>query len=117
MKNVTARRKQLAEEKRKLEAELGSIGRVSTGNTADWEPVLADAPQEPDVLDAAEHIEEFEERTAILHDLEIRYHEVVDALARIEGGTYGTCAVCGKAVEEERLQADPAARTCVLHIA
>ena len=37
------------------------------------------------------------------------------ALQRIEAGTYGLCAVCGKAIGDERLDAVPAARFCVEH--
>ena len=35
------------------------------------------------------------------------------ALARIENGTYGTCEVCGKPIDEERLEAVPYATLCV----
>lgn len=35
------------------------------------------------------------------------------ALARIENGTYGTCANCGEAIPEERLAARPIATRCV----
>ena len=39
--------------------------------------------------------------------------EIDDALSRIEDGTYGTCAVCGAAIPEERLEAVPYAVLCV----
>lgn len=39
--------------------------------------------------------------------------EIDDALARIEEGTYGTCAVCGKPIPEERLEAVPYATLCL----
>lgn len=35
------------------------------------------------------------------------------ALARIEDGTYGICAVCGKPIGEERLRAIPWATLCI----
>ena len=35
------------------------------------------------------------------------------ALARIENGTYGTCANCGKEIGRERLQARPIATRCI----
>lgn len=35
------------------------------------------------------------------------------ALARIENGTYGTCANCGDAIPAERLAAQPVATRCV----
>jgi DnaK suppressor protein len=37
------------------------------------------------------------------------------ALKRIEDGTYGTCARCGKPIPEERLEAKPYATLCIEH--
>ena len=39
--------------------------------------------------------------------------EIDDALGRIEAGTYGTCAVCGAVIPEERLAAIPYATLCL----
>jgi DnaK suppressor protein len=39
--------------------------------------------------------------------------EIDTALARIDDGTYGTCAVCGEAIPDERLAAIPYATLCV----
>jgi RNA polymerase-binding protein DksA len=39
--------------------------------------------------------------------------EINNALERIEKGTYGTCAVCGKEIGEERLEAYPWASLCI----
>ncbi|KRE61416.1 hypothetical protein ASG78_13490 [Nostocoides sp. Soil756] len=41
--------------------------------------------------------------------------ELDDAAARIAEGTYGRCAVCGEPIAAGRLEARPAARTCVVH--
>ena len=57
-----------------------------------------------------------EENAAILAELEARYDQVLDALKRIDAGTYGTCRICGKEIEEARLAADPAATTCKEHV-
>ena len=35
------------------------------------------------------------------------------ALLRIENGTYGTCAKCGKDIRRERLEARPIATRCI----
>ena len=37
------------------------------------------------------------------------------ALKRIDDGTYGTCARCGKPIPEERLEAKPYASLCIEH--
>jgi RNA polymerase-binding protein DksA len=43
-----------------------------------------------------------------------RQLEQVDAaLKRIDEGTYGTCAICGKPIGEERLRAVPWATLCI----
>jgi RNA polymerase-binding protein DksA len=39
--------------------------------------------------------------------------EIDAALVRIEKGTYGTCAVCGRPIGEERLEAVPYAKLCI----
>ncbi len=39
--------------------------------------------------------------------------KVESALERIDDGTYGTCAVCGRKIPEERLQAVPYATLCL----
>jgi RNA polymerase-binding protein DksA len=39
--------------------------------------------------------------------------EIDAALQRIENGTYGTCAICGKSIGEERLEAVPYATLCI----
>ncbi|WP_010199286.1 TraR/DksA family transcriptional regulator [Psychrobacter sp. PAMC 21119] len=40
---------------------------------------------------------------------------VENALSRIENGTYGECEVCGKLIEEKRLEALPYATLCMEH--
>lgn len=39
--------------------------------------------------------------------------EIDEAIARIDAGTYGTCASCGEAIASERLEVRPVARTCI----
>lgn len=116
MNDVTIYASRLTAEKEKLEQELQSIGRRNPSNENDWEALPQDQGQEPDPNDAADLIEGYEANTAILKELEIRYNEVLAALARIEAGTYGICEVSHEPIEEDRLAADPAARTCKAHL-
>ncbi len=46
---------------------------------------------------------------------QVRHHlaELDAALARVDAGVYGTCEVCGSAIGDARLDALPAARTCI----
>jgi len=71
----------------------------------------ADYPQDP--ADAGANLSETERTAAILAVARLQRGEVLDALHRIELGTYGTCADCGKGVPEGRLEAKPEAARCV----
>ncbi|MDB5264989.1 MAG: TraR/DksA family transcriptional regulator [Parcubacteria group bacterium] len=116
MKDTAHYRTILEEEKTTLEAELLTVGRRNPENPNDWEPVPQETGKEADPNDAADLITHFEDNTAILKELEIRYNEVLAAIARIEAGTYGVCLVGGEEIEEDRLGADPAAPTCKAHL-
>jgi DnaK suppressor protein len=41
--------------------------------------------------------------------------EIDDAISRIERGQYGVCEDCGRAIDVERLEAQPTARRCREH--
>lgn len=108
---------QLAAEKANLEEQLQTVGRRNPSNPEDWEAETKGPTDDTaDVNDRAEILDEYQENATILTDLEIRYNDVKDALERIENGTYGTCETGGEPIEEDRLAADPAARTCKAHM-
>lgn len=50
---------------------------------------------------------------ALLERARAELAELDGAFARIEGGSYGACEVCGAPIAAERLAAQPAARACV----
>ncbi len=116
MIDTQAYKDRLISEKATLEAELATVGRRNPSNPNDWEAIAPEGGEQADPNDTAEILEVYGENAAILNDLEIRYNQVKDALSRIEAGTYGTCSVSGEEIEEERLNADPAAATCIAHI-
>ncbi|MEY4440547.1 MAG: hypothetical protein RLY49_173 [Candidatus Parcubacteria bacterium] len=110
-------KQKLLEEKARLEKELSSVGRVNPDNPSDWEAVPVDpGTRESDPNNKADMIEDYETNTAILKQLEIQLEDVSDALEKIENGTYGMCEVSGHSIEEGRLNANPAARTCMEHM-
>jgi len=117
MTDIQHLKQKLEEEKKRLEGELGSVGRINPNNPKDWEPT----PAEMDIMSAdknekADAMEEFETRTAVEVELENRLNNIKSALERIENGAYGACNVCGKEIEEDRLEANPAAKTCKEHL-
>ncbi|MDB5244481.1 MAG: TraR/DksA family transcriptional regulator [Parcubacteria group bacterium] len=109
-------RKKLEEQKAKLEAEMGSVGRRSLSVPNDWEVMPTEVGTESDLADQADVVMNRESNAAILSDLEARYDAILAALARIEKKTYGICEVCRKQIEDARLDADPAATTCIEHL-
>lgn len=111
-KNILKFKEKLEKELTLLEGELKSVGRINPSNPADWEAVPPEDTASADRNEVADEIEHYETNTAILKDLEIKYNEVKDALEKIKNGTYGICEKCGDKIEEDRLNANPAARTC-----
>ena len=109
-------RKKLEAEKKRLELEMNSVGRKNPGVPGDWEPVPSETGMESDLADQADVVMSRESNTAILADLEARYDTVLAALGRIEKGKYGKCEVCNEEIIEARLEADPAATTCIKHL-
>lgn len=113
--NTKRYKQKLEEEKAKLESEMTSIGRKSQSVPGDWEPLPPETGTESDIIDQADAAMDRETNTAIFTDIEALYDMVTAALARIDNGTYGVCEECGRAIEAARLDADPAAATCVAH--
>jgi DnaK suppressor protein len=79
---------------------------------------LASLPgsDEPDLNDVADNAEEWEERAATLALLETTWNDTRRALAKMDAGTYGVCEICQAPIAEDRLEANPSARTCLAHI-
>ena len=50
---------------------------------------------------------------ALVQQAEAHLVEIDAALARIDDGTYGVCAVCGQLIPAARLEVRPTATTCV----
>jgi RNA polymerase-binding transcription factor DksA len=114
--DLTPFRIALEEERSLLEKELASVGGKNPDEPVDWEPTAdPDTEEESDIADRADDMEDFAERAETEMTLEDRLRAVVAAIERIDQGTYGTCATCGKHIEVARLQANPAALTCAAH--
>lgn len=109
----------LHEELKKVEGELKTTAVQDPKNPANWsskETEMETMPPVADPNEAADKIEEYNEHRAITGELEVRYNDVKAALEKIEGGQYGICEVSGEQIEEDRLEANPAARTCKKHM-
>ena len=67
----------------------------------------------PDAADAGSSLSEADRTEAVLHSARSQRDEVLAALARIEGDSYGRCVDCGNEIPEGRLEARPDAARCV----
>ncbi len=110
-------KQRLLDERDLLVKELSELGIHNPQVPADW---IA-TPEDPSNAEADKNIvadrkEEWGERRAEIEPLEARYNNVVRALAKIEVGTYGICEISKNEIEPERLDANPAARTCIAHL-
>ena len=99
-------RKRLEEIRSEIERSIS----VLTGEQQEDERVL-EYPRDP--ADAGANLSESERSEAILALARMQRTQVLDALRRIELGTYGTCVDCGAPVPEGRLEARPEAARCV----
>lgn len=94
----------LEEELATLEAELVELGHEDIDKTATETDEIAD------------RFEAEEEHEGEVGPLKARRAEVQQALERITNGTFGMCEECGEKIEEARLEANPAAKTCEAHM-
>ncbi len=107
-------KKKLEEEKKVLLEELGTLGKKNPED-GEWEATV-EGSTEADRNDLGDRFEDFEEKSSMINPLEKRLTDVTDALKKIQDGTYGICETSGEPIEEERLEANPAARTCIKHM-
>jgi DnaK suppressor protein len=50
-----------------------------------------------------------------VNTISVQRKRVQDALDRLDGGDYGRCEVCGREIDDERLEARPEVSTCREH--
>ena len=116
MKDTAQYKAELENQLTALTEELQTIGIHDPENTENWVETVADFAPSADPNEVADRTEEWDERRATVAVLETRYNNIVDALKKIEAGTYGICEISGEQISEERLDANPAARTCAEHM-
>jgi DnaK suppressor protein len=95
-------RVQLEEERDRLRGRLAELGHGE--DALDFDGGFADTSQ---VTAERGEIE------ALVGTLTDSLHDVEDALAKLDAGSYGACESCGNAIPAARLEAKPAARLCI----
>jgi len=116
MKDLNKYKGLLEAEKEKLLKELATVGKKVESKVDGWEATSTDLDSDSaDENETADVMESLDENKGILDQLEIQLIQVEAALGKIEAGTYGKCNACGKEIPEARLEANPAALTCMEH--
>jgi RNA polymerase-binding protein DksA len=90
---------------------LGAAHDIAQGDEDDGE--LSSAAGDQHIADHASEMLDREVDDSLEENAEQLVHEIDVALGRIDEGTYGTCARCGREIPEERLAAVPYATLCV----
>lgn len=107
-KDMDALRGALEKERTELEQSLAEHGR-KVGD--DWQGTAQGFDKnEADPTDEADKLEELSINVPLVEELERRYIDVCNALTKMDAGTYGIAEDTGKAIDLERLRANPAAR-------
>lgn len=104
----------LMAEQAAVEEELADHGKP-TENADTWDAMSESEGEEADPVDAADNNEELGNNVALVSELQKRFKDIKASLRAMKDGTYGTCEECGEEIPLERLEANPAARTCIRH--
>jgi RNA polymerase-binding transcription factor DksA len=116
MTDTTSMKATLEAERAQLLTDLRTIA-VHDPATGDWEAIPDTSEMgEVDENTEADVIEAWNERRATVAALEITLRDIELALEKLTVGTYGTCEICGRSIESDRLEVLPSARTCETHM-
>lgn len=96
----------LLQERSRLQGEIANLQEGINAGTYDNEG-MDSVDQHP--ADEGSELFEREKDLAVQGTLARELDEVNIALQKFENGTYGTCEMCGKPIDERRLRAFPAA--------
>ena len=98
----------------RLETERGEVRRQldDLGARRDAEGI-EDPELDEGFADAGQAAAERANLLTLVRSLRDTLHDVEQALARMDSGTYGLCERCGQPIGDERLEALPAARLCM----
>lgn len=105
-------KKSLAEEKKRIEKELGEIGEKNPKAEGNFDVRFPQYGQSKD--ENAQEVAEFEKMKILEANLEKRLGEINETLKKVGEDTYGTCQSCSAEIEQPRLKAMPTASLCAI---
>ena len=102
----------LMKEKAELEINLGKIARPIDKEDGDYETSFEDIGSDKD--DNATEVDQYTQNLSVENTLEKKLQVILEALAKMDAGTYGFCENCQKEIPLDRLRANPSAKTCIV---
>lgn len=105
--DTTSAKVALTEEREKIVHQMIELGVTETGE------LTGDVDYGDGFADAAAATAERTEVLVVVESLKSQLSDIDAALARIEKGTYGVCAKCGKDIPAARLEFRPSSIYCV----
>jgi DnaK suppressor protein len=101
----------LMTEKENLEKSLGKMAISVDKKDGEYTPAFEDLGMDRE--DNATEVEQFTDNLPVEVALENKLKDILEALEKIEAGTYGICENCQQAIDLERLKITPSAKTCI----
>ena len=106
--------KQLDDARARLEAEKEAVDKQLLDHGVELEgDESINVEDHEGFADSAQVTAERSQQITLVEQLRVRRSDILDALEKIEAGTYGKCENCGQDIPAERLEAVPAATLCV----
>jgi RNA polymerase-binding protein DksA len=109
-KTISELKEALLKEKKELEENLSRIAKP-TDDKGDYETSFEDIGTDRD--DNATEVEQYTDNLPVEATLEKKLQDILEALQRMDTGTYGVCENCHQDIDIERLKANPSAKTCI----
>lgn len=109
-KTLDELKEKLLEEKSRLKEELGKFAKPTEAE-GDFKTEFKEISD--DMEDNANEVEEYVDNLGVEKSLETQLKDIIDALKKMEDGTYGKDENTGEEINIERLRVYPAARTNV----
>lgn len=101
----------LLKEKAELEKNLEQIATPLDKKGGDYETTFEEIGAGKE--DNATEIEQYSDNFSVEIILEKKLQNIIEALQKIETGTYGICEKCQQAIDLNRLKATPSAKKCL----
>ncbi len=109
-------KEKLENERDVLLEQIRDIGKLNP-ETNEWEATPEELnSRESDQNDMADRFEDFEARSIMIKVLESRLNNILSSLKGLNRESFGRCEVCKKNIEMDRMEVNPAAKTCKKHL-